>query len=56
MINPDKLTEEQKIKEGINSLKDFFDSFGGENDIYKQIFLEELVRFMLNEPIENNEN
>jgi len=45
--NPENLTEEEMVKMGIEAIKDFFDQFEGPNDIYKQIFLEELMKFML---------
>jgi hypothetical protein len=49
--NPDDLTQQEKIMLGIESIRSFFDSIdpGGENDIYKQIVLEELFKFLLSE-------
>lgn len=47
--DPDLFTDEEKIKEGLDTIKSFFDLFG-ENDIYKQVFLEELIRFLKNHP------
>jgi len=47
--NPDCLTEKEKIILGIDTIKQFFDSLG-ENDVYKQIVLEEIMRFLKNEP------
>lgn len=49
MIDPDQLSDEEKIKLGIESLKSFWDLFG-ENDIYKQVFLEELMKFIKDLP------
>ena len=50
MIDPDKLSDEEKIKASLETLKEFWDLFG-ENDIYKQIFLEELMKFLLKNPV-----
>ena len=44
------MTEEEIIKESFSSLKEFFDQFG-EDDIYKQIFLEELFKVIHEEII-----
>ena len=46
--NPDSLSEQEKVKLGISAIKSFFDQFG-KNDIYKQIFLEELMKILLEE-------
>lgn len=43
------MTENEKIKEGIDSIFDFFESIPGEPDIYKQILLEELFRIIVGE-------
>ena len=40
--------DKEKELEGIASLQSFFDQFGP-NDIYKQIFLEELFKFIYDE-------
>lgn len=45
--DPDKLSPKEKIIEGIETLKSFFDSLGEENDIYKQILLEELMKILM---------
>jgi hypothetical protein len=42
--------DKEKEIEGLSSLKVFFDQFG-ENDIYKQIFLEELFKFLYKEVV-----
>lgn len=46
MIDPDKLSDQEKITLGLETLQSFWDSFG-EDDIYKQIFLEEIMKFLL---------
>jgi hypothetical protein len=40
--------KEDMVKSGHEALKDFFDQFGP-NDIYKQIFMEELFKFIYQE-------
>lgn len=45
--NPDNMTPKEKIVLGIETLKNFFDSLGEENDIYKQILLEELMKILM---------
>ncbi len=47
--DPEKLTEKEKIIVGIETIKQFFDSFGTD-DIYKQIVLEEVMRFLKDAP------
>ena len=44
------MSDKEKEIEGLTSLKAFFDQFG-ENDIYKQIFLEELFKFLYEEVV-----
>lgn len=49
--DPDKMTEKEKIVLGLETIKHFFDSLGP-NDIYKQIVLEEVMRFLKGEPVD----
>lgn len=44
--NPEDLTEQEKVVIGLKTLESFWDVFG-ENDIYKQVFLEEVMKFLM---------
>jgi hypothetical protein len=46
--NPDDLTYKEKVTIGLDTIKSFFDSLGPD-DIYKQIVLEELMKFLVGE-------
>lgn len=48
--NPDEFSREEKIKVGIETIKAFFDSLGP-TDIYKQIVLEEVMKFLVCEDV-----
>lgn len=53
--NPDELSREEKIKMGIETIKTFFDSLGP-TDVYKQIVLEELMKFLIGGNIRTPDN
>jgi hypothetical protein len=42
------MNKEEMAREGHEALRDFFDQFGP-NDVYKEIFLLELFRFLYEE-------
>ena len=44
----DDSQDDDKLKKGVEALKEFFDQFG-ENDIYKQILLEVLLEELFEE-------
>lgn len=46
--------QEEKTKLGIEAIKNFFDSINGPNDIYKQILLEELMKYLINGNFDEN--
>lgn len=47
-MEPDNLSYEEKVKIGLDTIKSFFDSLGP-TDIYKQIVLEEVMKFIMGE-------
>lgn len=47
--DPDKLTNQEKVALGLDVIKRFFDTLGPD-DVYKQIVLEEVMRYLLGEP------
>lgn len=53
--NPDELSQQEKIKLGIETIKIFFDSLGP-NDIYKKILLEELMKYLMHGSFEVTED